>query len=31
MPRNIILLAALILSVTLSVIKLPEFVQALLG
>ncbi len=31
LPRNIILLAALILSVTLSALKLPEFVQALLG
>ena len=31
MPRNIILLSALILSLTVSVIKLPDFVQALLG
>ena len=31
MPRNVILLAALILSLTISVIKLPEFVQTLLG
>ena len=31
MPRNVILLAALLLSLTISVIKLPEFVQALLG
>ena len=31
MPRNITLLAALILSLTVSVIKLPDFIQALLG
>ena len=31
MARNLILLTALILSLTISVIKLPEFIQALLG
>ena len=31
MPRNVILLAALVLSLTISVIKLPEFVQTLIG
>ena len=30
-PRNIILVAALILSVTISFIKLPEFIQILIG
>ena len=30
-PRNLILLTALILSLTISVIKMPEFVRALLG
>ena len=31
LPRNLILLAALLLSLTISIIKLPEFVHALLG